>query len=152
MHTQRWQAQKQRVGYGHLYQARFKSFPIENNAHFYTVVRYVDAQRVRAGLVGRAEDRPWGSLCRMSGIYRARPHRRVVGRRTPLLADWPLAEPPDSRVLVNAPQTEAELKAIRRCVRRGCPYGTSTWANSAAEELGLQSTMRSRGRPSRNPN
>jgi putative transposase len=139
--TQRWQRAKQRVGYGHLYQARFKSFPIENDAHFYTVVRYVERNALRAGLVGRAEDWPWGSLC-----------RRVVGRRTPLLADWPLPEPPDWRVLVDEPQTEAELEAIRRCVRRGCPYGTSTWANSAAEELGLQSTMRSRGRPSRNPN
>jgi putative transposase len=141
MHTQRWQRAKQRVGYGHLYQGRFKSFPIENDEHFYTVVRYVERNALRAGLVGRAEDWPWGSL-----------YRRVVGRRTPLLADWPLPEPPDWRVLVDEPQTEAELEAIRRCVRRGCPYGTSTWANSAAEELGLQSTMRSRGRPSRNPN
>jgi REP element-mobilizing transposase RayT len=91
MHTQRWQRAKQRVGYGHLYQARFKSFPIENDAHFYSVVRYVERNALRAGLVGRAEDWPWGSLC-----------RRVVGRRTPLLADWPLPEPPDWRVLVDA--------------------------------------------------
>ena len=27
-HTQRWQRAKQKVGYGHLYQGRFKSFPV----------------------------------------------------------------------------------------------------------------------------
>jgi hypothetical protein len=27
--------------------------------------------------------------------------------------------------LVNQPQTEAELSVIRRCILRGCPYGTS---------------------------
>ena len=36
MHTQRWQRAKLRVGYGHLYQGRFKSFPIESDEHFYS--------------------------------------------------------------------------------------------------------------------
>jgi REP element-mobilizing transposase RayT len=31
MHTQRWQRAKLRVGYGHLYQGRFKSFPLESD-------------------------------------------------------------------------------------------------------------------------
>ena len=42
MHTQRWQRAKCRVGYGHLYQGRFKSFPVESDEHFYAVVRYVE--------------------------------------------------------------------------------------------------------------
>jgi putative transposase len=32
---------KNKVGYGHLYRARFKSFPVETDDHFYTLVRYV---------------------------------------------------------------------------------------------------------------
>ena len=39
MHTQRWQRAKLKVGYGHLYQGRFKSFPIETDDHFYRVAR-----------------------------------------------------------------------------------------------------------------
>jgi REP element-mobilizing transposase RayT len=35
MHTQRWERAKRKVGYGHLYQGRFKSFPIESDDHFY---------------------------------------------------------------------------------------------------------------------
>ena len=51
MHTQRWQRAKRRVGYGHLYQGRFKSFPIASDEHFYSVVRYVERNALRAGLV-----------------------------------------------------------------------------------------------------
>jgi putative transposase len=40
MHTQRWQRAKRRVGFGHLYQGRFKSFPVEGDEHFYQVARY----------------------------------------------------------------------------------------------------------------
>ena len=58
MHTQRWQRAKCRVGYGHLYQGRFKSFPVESDEHFYAVVRYVERNALRAGLVERAEDWP----------------------------------------------------------------------------------------------
>jgi len=138
MHAQRWQRAKAHVGYGHLYQGRFKSFPIETDEHFYRVVRYVERNALRAGLVERAEEWRWGSLW-----------RRVRGQGLPLLADWPLGEPSDWCQQVNDPQTEAELNAIRRCVHRGSPYGATNWGERAAELLGLQSTLHPRGRPRR---
>jgi putative transposase len=136
MHTQRWQRAKLCVGDGHLYQGRFKSFPLDNDEHFYSVVRYVERNALRAGLVGRAEDWRWGSL-----------HQRVRRTRGPLLADWPLPQPSDWAEYVNLPQTEAEIDAIRRCLRRGSPYGNAAWAEQTAAELGLGSTLRGRGRP-----
>ena len=51
MHTQRWQRAKGKGGYGHLYQGRFKSFPVESDDSFYRVVRYVERNALRAGLV-----------------------------------------------------------------------------------------------------
>jgi putative transposase len=138
MHTQRWERAKRKVGYGHLYQSRFKSFPIESDDHFYTVVRYVERNSLRANLVARAEDWRWGSL-----------RRRAAGLRDPLLAEWPLPEPADWCSQVSQPQTEAELEAIRRCMHRGCPYGGAAWTERTAEQLDLQSTCRPRGRPSR---
>jgi putative transposase len=36
MHTQRWQRAKPRAGYGHLYQSRYKSFPIETDEYSQT--------------------------------------------------------------------------------------------------------------------
>jgi putative transposase len=136
MHTQRWQRAKSCVGYGHLYQGRFKSFPIESDEHFYSVARYVERNALRAGLAQRAEDWPWGSL-----------HQRTRQTHGPLLCDWPLPRPSDWTEYVNLPQTEAELDGIRRCVRRGSPYGNAAWAEQTAAELGLQSTLRRRGRP-----
>jgi putative transposase len=136
MHTQRWQRAKHRVGYGHLYQGRFKSFPVESDDHFYSLARYVERNALRAGLVDRAEQWPWGSL-----------HRRVNGPRRPILSRWPLAEPRAWIEHVNRAQSDAELAAIRRCLRRGRPYGGPDWAEQAAARLGLESTMRPRGRP-----
>ena len=140
MHTQRWQRAKLRVGYGHLYQGRFKSFPIADDEHFYAVVRYVERNALRAGLAPRAEDWRWGSL-----------HQRTRKALGPDLSPWPVAEPQDWIEQVNTPQTDAELDAIRRCVRRGCPYGGPGWVERAAERLGLQSTLHPRGRPRKKP-
>jgi len=63
------------------------------------------------------------------------------------LSPWPLPRPRDWTDLVNRPQTEAELEAIRRSVTRGQPYGSETWTRKTAGRLGLESTMRRRGRP-----
>ena len=34
-HTQRWHAQRASTGSGHVYQGRFKSFPVQQDDHFY---------------------------------------------------------------------------------------------------------------------
>src|SRR5262249_39193998 len=61
-HTQRWHAHHQTAGTGHLYQGRFKSFPVQCDEHLSTVCRYVERNALRAGLVARAEAWRWGSL------------------------------------------------------------------------------------------
>jgi REP element-mobilizing transposase RayT len=48
---------------------------------------------------------------------------------------------------VQTPQTEAELAALRRSVVRGSPFGEASWQERTAKRLGLQSTLRARGRP-----
>lgn len=40
---------------------------------------------------------------------------------------WPLSRPADWGQMVNQPQTESELEALRRCVNRGRPYGDPNW-------------------------
>jgi putative transposase len=63
-HAQRWHAHHGTSGMGHLYQGRFKSFPIASDEHLLAVLRYVERNPLRAGLVDRAEDWRWGSLFR----------------------------------------------------------------------------------------
>ena len=65
-HTQRWHAHHQTAGTGHLYQGRFKSFPVQNDDHMLTVCRYVERNPLRAGPVVRAETWRWSSLWRRS--------------------------------------------------------------------------------------
>ena len=55
-HVRNWQETRRRVGYGHLYQGRYKPFPMESDDHFYRVVRSVERNALRANLVARAAD------------------------------------------------------------------------------------------------
>ncbi len=61
-HTQRWHAHYHNTGSGHLYQGRFKSFPVQDEDLFLTVCRYVERNALLANVVGRAEDWRWSSL------------------------------------------------------------------------------------------
>ena len=72
---------------------------------------------------------------------------RESGSAALLLDAGPLAWPADWTAWVNQAQTEAELESLRRSVRRSCPYGSEPWQRTTAERLGLQSTLRPRGRP-----
>src|SRR5213593_3495423 len=48
---------------------------------------------------------------------------------------------------VNRADTEAELEALRRSVNRSRPYGSEQWVERVVSKLGLEWTIRSRGRP-----
>lgn len=137
-HTQRWHAHRGSAGSGHLYQGRFKSFPVEDDSHLYTVCRYVERNPLRAGLVARAQEWPWSSLWKKPG---AKPPDE------PALSPWPIPRPPDWTRRVNAALNPAEEEALLRAIRRGQPYGASDWQASTAVRLGLTSTLRPRGRP-----
>ncbi len=137
-HVTRWQKHRRRVGEGHVYQGRFKSFPVEEDDYFYQVLRYVERNALRANLVPRAEDWQWSSLWRRE--FGSAEQRR-------LLSAWPMSRPRQWLTLVNTPQTDAELAALRRSVVRGCPFGSPDWIERTANLLGLQSTLRGRGRP-----
>jgi len=140
-HVKRWKEHRHEVGLGHLYQGRYKSFPVQTEDYFYQVVRYVERNALRANLVMRAELWCWSSLGRTKREDPA----------SPLLAASPLPRPVDWLEIVNQPQCEAELQALRRCLRRGCPFGDAPWVDATAKRLGLEATLRERGRPSRRP-
>ena len=134
-HTQRWHAAHHSAGTGPLYQGRFKSFPIEEDDHLFAVLRYVERNALRANLVQRAEEWRWCSLW-----------HRVRGGTT-ALDDGPLVLPRNWRQYVQSVETEAELAALRRSVVRGVPFGEDSWQERTAKCLGLESTLRARGRP-----
>jgi putative transposase len=137
MHVKRWQQVRGSVGQGHLYQGRYKSFPVQSDEYFYRVVRYVERNALRAKLVRRAEAWRWSSLGRWG----------AKGGGGRLLSDWPLPRPTDWVDLVNEVQSEGELESLRRSVSRGSPFGDGDWSIRTADQLGLERTLHKRGRP-----
>lgn len=137
-HTHRWHAAHHTIGSGHLYQGRYKSFPVETDEHFLQLVRYVERNAKRAKLVEKVERWEWSSI-----------YRREFGteRQRELLSPWPVAGATNHLEWVNAPQPKEELETIRVSIARGRPYGKEGWAHAMSERLGLQSSFRSRGRP-----
>jgi putative transposase len=121
---------------GHVWQGRFKAFPIEQDEHLLTVCRYAERNALRASLVRKAERWPWSSLSNIRGLE--------VGLT---LDGGPVERPKDWLDLVNAAQTEAELAALRCAVERGAPYGEQDWVEATAKKLGLQASLNARGRP-----
>ena len=96
--------------------------------------RYIERNPLRANLVERVQDWRWSS----------------AGPRTgddPVLDLGPVRRSEKWLDFVNTPQTEAEVKRIRECVRRGRPFGASAWTKKTAVELGLEASLRALGRP-----
>ncbi|QDV64247.1 transposase [Crateriforma conspicua] len=137
-HTLRHHAHYQRAGEGHLYQSRFKSFPVQDDAHFLTVCRYVERNALRAGLVRKAEAWRHGSLWR----WLQKPEPKPA-----ILASWPVRRASDWVSRVNQALSSKELEAVRRSVDRDRPFGDQDWTEQMADRLGLWSTIRPRGRP-----
>ncbi len=133
-HAHRWCGYRGKMGHGHVYQARYRAFPIEGDRHLVTVLRYVERNPLRALLVRRAEDWPWSSLWR----------RHFGGEKAKILSAWPLDPPAPWVEWVNLPQSAAEIEAVRRSLKTGRPLGTREWVRRTARELGLSLTERER--------
>ena len=137
-HVRRWQEHRGYAGLGHVYQGRYKSFPVESDEHFWVVARYVERNALRANLVLRAEEWRWSSLWQ-----RCHP----TGEERSLLAAWPIDMPANWLERVNQTDDAQELEALRRSVQRGRPFGQPEWQKEIAQRLGLESAYRPTGRP-----
>lgn len=135
-HTQRWHAHHETSGTGPLYQGRFKSFPVEEDEHLLSVCRYVERNALRANLVQCAQRWRWSSLWQVTS-----------GRVDVSLAPWPIPRPKEWLDYVNRPETAAELAALQASVNHSRPFGHVEWQVETARRLGLESTLRTRGRP-----
>ena len=134
-HIRRYHKHHGTEGLGHLYQGRFKNFIIQADDHLYTVLRYVEGNALRAGLVQRAEDWSWSSLA-----------RRFDGNGREYLSDWPVPKPASWTDWVNTSIPADELRALRNSTRRETPFGDPFWVRATVRRYGLESTVNARGR------
>ena len=119
---------------GHLYQGRYKSFPVQADSYFLTLLRYVEANP-RCGSVAQAGQWNWSSLgC----------DPKLAAK---LLDPWPLKRPRNWTALVNETIPAIQRARIESSFQRGRPLGDDAWTIKAAQRLGLQYTINPRGRP-----
>ena len=135
-HVRRYHEHYHSRGGGHLYQGRFKSFPVAEDDYFLTLCRYVEANALRAGLAERAEQWRW------SGLWQ----RAEEAADVPLSA-WPVERPRDWLARVNRALKEEQLDGIRTCVQRGRPLGPRQWVERTVARLRLEFTFARAGRP-----
>ena len=138
-HAMRWRVSHRTVGYGPLYQGRFKSFPVQPTGEsLRAACRYVERNALTAGLVKQAQDWRFGSLW-------ARLHPSP--QRPPILSDWPEPIPRNWVDRVNAPLTQKELTRMAASIKRSRPFGDDDWLARTVRKLGLEHTVRREGRP-----
>lgn len=121
---------------GRIWQGRFKSFAIQDDRHLVTVLRYVERNALRAGLVTHAEEWPWGSLAWRTGLAWG-----------PSLCPPPVPLPGNWLMYVNEPQSRKEIQELRTCAARQWPFGDEKWVTEAASQLQLAPSLRPCGRP-----
>lgn len=109
-HSTRWRTAHKTVGIGHLYQDRYKSFPVQDSIYYLTLVKYVESNPLRAKLVGRSADWPWSSLA-----IRCKTDKPIT------LSDGPVALPRRRKTLVDSfvdePLDEMETSESRPPLR-----------------------------------
>jgi|SRR5579862_2866540 len=113
-YAQAFNARRRRSG--HLWQNRFYSCPLSER-HLWIALRYVEANPVRALLVGRAEQYRWSSAAAhldlapdRSGLLDGEFWRRSGGAPT-----W--------QEMHAAPEPAGHVNLLRRCTYSGRPFG-----------------------------
>jgi putative transposase len=131
-HATRWHSFKGSGG-GHLYQGRYKSFVVETNNYLLQLIRYVERNPVRAGLVERAEEWKHSSLFRRKNNL------------DKWLSDTIIKLPKNYFDWVN--EKELNIENLRRSVNKGTPFGCDKWIFEIVDGYKLDTTVRKRGRP-----
>ena len=134
---------------GHVWQGRFKSHVIQEDGHLLVILRYIEANPVRAGRVKDLAACRWSSylhhglgeddacLSPVPGWQELGPTEAVRRRR------W--------RDKVTTAQKPAELEAVRASLRRGRPFGDLDWLTETARRLNINPNPRPPGRPRKHP-
>ena len=120
---------------GHVWQGRYKSFIVQEDKHLLTVVRYIEGNPVQAQLVPSAKDWIWSSHRGRAGLSETHPEK------------LPIELPSDWTGYVDQPLTEGELERLQTSIQRQTPFGSPSWQMRICQELGLESTLKPKGRP-----
>jgi putative transposase len=128
---------------GHLWQGRFFSSPLDD-AYLWAVVRYVERNPVRAGMVRRAQDYAWSSAAAHCGqatsdVLSASPAWRKKFAALGNGSAW-------SAWLAEGDEDE-ELRVVRQNIDKGLPCGSKAFVDRLSQQVGRALNFRKQGRP-----
>lgn len=130
---------------GALWQGRFKSCLVQDEAYLLMVMRYIELNPVRAAMVEAPEDYRWSSV-----------HTHLGQARDPLVAPHPLylamGHDPAERALaygrwLRAGIAPAELRHLRAYAGQERALGDERFQHMVETTLGRPVAYRKRGRP-----
>ena len=123
-----WRHHRRQGTSGHVWQGRFRSPVIQDGDHLLVVLRYIEANPVRAAMVADPCEYTWSShRCHGAGhadpILDSFPEWEQLGRTEPeRRARW--------RRKVRGEQPAKELDGVWRSVRSGWPHGAEDWVEA----------------------
>lgn len=132
---------------GTMWEGRFKSSLVDQEAYCLACYRYIELNPVRAGMVSDASEYPWSS-------YRA----NALGAHDALVSPHPCwtdlgCEDAERyrryRDLLNQALNARRLEEIRYAVRKGLPTGSSQFKKQVESALRIRLGDGKRGRPSK---
>jgi putative transposase len=140
-----WRYHKRNRSSGHVWQGRFRSPVIQGDEHLLVVLRYIEANPLRASMVADLGDYRWSSY-----------QTHGLGRPDALLSpfpEWERLGPTEAqrrrrwRAKLRASQRLEELRAVRASVCSGRPFGHPEWTEQIAARLRIDLHPKPRGRP-----
>lgn len=121
-------------GRGALYQGRYRAIPVDSDAYFYNLIRYVERNPLRKCLARTADGWRWSS-CWPS-----------PGPDHPHLSEWPVPKPGDWDARLREAEEGAQLEEIRTAIRQNLPYGRPVWQKDVVSRLGWPTGLERPGR------
>ena len=119
---------------GTLFEGRFKSSLVESQRYFFTVMRYIELNPVRAGMVDHPGQYPWSSFRQNSsgapgGLLSVHPEYDLLGRDREARRRAYLA-------LFDLPMDDETLQEIRTHASKSRALGSKEFRESISNQLG----------------
>lgn len=124
---------------GRLWQGRFKAFVIQQDEHLVTVIRYVERNALRAGLVTRAEDWRWGKPSMADDGGRMVPGTDDIPGAAPAQLGRLCQRTADSRRTGSDQNVHSKGSTLRQQELGGAP-GTGLGSDAVFESYGKTAT------------